>query len=232
MSRTPLVLLPGLLCDDALWRHQIAHLQDIAEPVVADLTAESSMEAMARSVLDAMPGTFALAGLSMGGYVALTMLRLAPERISHLALLDTNYRADNAVQQTRRRDMMALAKKGAFKGVTLRLLPHLIHDSRLKDTALVEAIMAMAEGTGKEAFLRQEQAILGRKDASETLKAVACPTLVLCGAEDALTPHHLHEEMAALIPGANLVVVPHCGHLSTMERPEAVTGAMRQWLTA
>ncbi len=232
MRRLPLVLLPGLLCDAELWRHQIDRLQDVADPIVADLTKDDSMEAMARSVLDAMPERFALAGLSMGGYVAHTLLRLAPERVSHLALLDTNFRADTDAQRTRRRDMMSLAEKGAFKGVTPRLLPHLIHKDRLEDTSLVTAVMKMAESVGKAAFLRQERAILGRTDGSEALRAIACPTLVLCGAEDALTPRRLHEKMAGMIPGARLVVVPDCGHLSTMERPEAVTQAMREWLSA
>jgi len=232
MRHLPLVLLPGLLCDAELWRHQIDRLQDVADPIVADLTKDDSMEAMARSVLDAMPEKFALAGLPMGGYVAQALLRLAPERVSHLALLDTSFRADTDAQRTRRRDMMSLAEKGAFKGVTPRLLPHLIHEDRLEDTPLVTAVMKMAESVGKAAFLRQERAILGRTDGSEVLRAVACSTLVLCGAEDALTPRHLHEEMAGMIPGARLVVVPDCGHLSTMERPEAVTQAMREWLSA
>jgi len=228
----PLVLLPGLLCDAELWRHQIDHLQDIADPIVADLTKASSMEAMARSVLDAMPETFALAGLSMGGYVAQAVLRLAPERVSRLALLDTNFRADTDVQRARRGDMMALAEKGVFKGVTPRLLPSLIHENRLQDESLVAAVMAMAERVGKEAFLRQERAILGRSDGGTTLKAVTCPTLVLCGKDDALTPCALHEEMAELIPDARLVVILDCGHLSTMERPEAVSAAMEEWLAA
>ncbi len=232
MNRMPLVLLPGLLCDSELWRHQIDHLRDVADPVVADLTKVASMEAMAASVLAEAPPKFALAGLSMGGYVAQAVLRLAPERVLRLALLDTNFRADTDAQRTRRGDMMALAEKGAFKGVTPRLLPSLIHENRLQDEALVTAVMAMAERVGKTAFLRQERAILGRSDGGATLKAVACPTLVLCGKEDALTPHALHEEMVSLIPGAHLVVIPDCGHLSTMERPEAVSAAMKQWLTA
>lgn len=231
MSQIPLVLLPGLLCDAELWRHQIDHLQAVADPIVADLTEHDSMEAMAASVLDAAPEKFALAGLSMGGYVAQAVLRLAPERVLRLALLDTNFHADTNAQKTRRRDMMGLAEKGDFKGVTPRLLPSLIHEDRLDDEALVNAVMGMAERVGQEAFLRQERAILNRKAGHDVLKQVRSPTLVLCGAEDALTPRHLHEEMAELLLQSNLVVVADCGHLSTMERPQAVTDAMIAWLS-
>lgn len=232
MPRLPLVLLPGLLCDAALWRHQADHLRDVADPIVADLTKDDSMEGMAASVLRAAPPKFALAGLSMGGYVAQALVRLSPDRVDRLALLDTNFTADNANQRQRRLDMMALAEKGNFKGVTPRLLPYLLHPDRLGEETLVQAVMGMAERVGKEAFLRQEGAILGRVDSREMLKRVVCPTLILCGAEDKLTPLPVHEEMAALIPGARLVVVPECGHLSTMERPQAVSAAMRAWLAA
>ena len=230
MSQIPLVLLPGLLCDAELWRYQIDHLQIITEPIVADLTKHDSMEGMAASVLDAAPEKFALAGLSMGGYVAQAVLRLAPERVERLALLDTNFYADTDAQRTRRRDMMGLAEKGDFKGVPPRLLPHLIHEDRLDDETLVNAVMGMTERVGRQAFLRQEWAILGRKAGDDVLRQVICPTLVLCGAEDALTPRHLHEEMAELLPQSRLVVVADCGHLSTMERPQAVTAAMMEWL--
>ncbi len=232
MPRLPLVLLPGLLCDAALWRHQADHLRDVADPIVADLTKDDSMEGMAASVLRDAPPKFALAGLSMGGYVAQALVRLSPDRVDRLALLDTNFTADNANQRQRRLDMMALAEKGNFKGVTPRLLPYLLHPDRLGEETLVQAVMGMAERVGKEAFLRQERAILGRVDSREMLKRVVCPTLILCGAEDKLTPLPVHEGMAALIPGARLVVVPECGHLSTMERPQAVSAAMRAWLAA
>ncbi|MCE2510056.1 MAG: alpha/beta hydrolase [Alphaproteobacteria bacterium] len=232
MPQSPLVLLPGLLCDAELWRHQIDRLRALADPLVADLTKDSSMEDMAASVLAAAPEKFALAGLSMGGYVAQAVLRLAPERVERLALLDTSFHADTDAQKTRRKDMMALAEKGDFKGVTPRLLPYLIHEGRLDDVPLTRAVMEMAERVGKQAFLRQERAILGRRNGEDVLRQVTCPTLILCGAEDALTPRRVHEEMAELVPQSRLVVVPDCGHLSTMERPEAVTAAMEGWLAS
>jgi pimeloyl-ACP methyl ester carboxylesterase len=227
-----LLLLPGLLCDAALWRHQLENLADAAEIAVADLTQDDSIAAMAERVLDGAPERFALAGLSMGGYVAQQIMRVAPERVERLALLDTSARADTPEQTSRRRGLIELAHKGQFKGISPRLLPAFLHPDRLGDAALTEAVMAMAARVGRDAFLRQEEAIMGRIDGREDLRAIRCPTLVLCGAQDSLTPPKVHEEIAARIPQAQLVTVPDCGHLSTMERPEAVTAAMRKWLDA
>lgn len=229
---TSLVLVPGLLCDAALWRGQVEDLADIARPWVADVTRDDSVTAMARRVLaEAPPGRFALAGLSMGGYVAQAILREAPERVERLALLDTTARADSPEQIVRRRGLIELAEKGEFKGVTPRLLPVFLHPDRLSDRKLTEAVMAMTERVGKDAFLRQQRAIIGRPDNRPSLPAITCPTLVLCGRQDQLTPLEWHEEMAALIPNAKLEIVEDCGHLSTMERVWEVNVALRQWLT-
>jgi pimeloyl-ACP methyl ester carboxylesterase len=230
-QKTALVLLPGLLCDQVLWRAQIRALDNVAEAEVADLTRDDSLEAMARRTLEAAPPRFALAGLSMGGYCALEMMRQAPERVERLALLDTGARADTPEQTARRRGLIELAEKGEFKGVTPRLLPLLIHPDRLEDAKLVGEVTAMAARVGKDAFLRQQMAIMGRIDSRPSLARIVCPTLVLCGRQDQLTPLALHEEMASLIAGARLDVIDHCGHLSSMERPEAVTAELRQWLT-
>jgi pimeloyl-ACP methyl ester carboxylesterase len=230
-QKTPLVLLPGLLCDGTLWRSQIAALGEIAECWVADLAQDDSLAAMARRLLAAAAPRFALAGLSMGGYCAFEVMRQAPERVERLALLDTGARADTPEQTSRRRGLIELAEKGEFKGVTPRLLPLFLHPDRLKDEALVGEVSAMAARVGKDAFLRQQKAIMGRIDSRPSLARIACPTLVLCGRQDALTPLALHEEMVSLIRGARLDVIDHCGHLSTMERPEAVTAELRQWLT-
>jgi pimeloyl-ACP methyl ester carboxylesterase len=224
------VLLPGLLCDQALWQSQIEGLADLADPSVADLTQDASLPAMAARVLAAAPPRIALAGLSMGGYVAQEIMRRAPERVERLALLDTNARADRPDQTARRRDLIALARRGRFKGVTKRLLPYLIHPDRLDDTPLTGVVMGMAERIGREAFLRQEEAIMGRLDGLEDLRRIVCPTLILCGAQDVLTPPKVHREMADRIPHARFVVIENCGHLSTLERPDEVTAALRDWL--
>ena len=231
VKKTSLVLLPGLLCDRELWRRQIESLGDVASPWVADLTLDDSMAAMARRVLAAAPPDFALAGLSMGGYCALEIMRQAPARVTRLALLDTGARADSPEQTARRRGLIELAEKGDFKGVTPRLLPLFLHPDRLKDAELTGRVTAMAHRVGKEAFLRQQKAIMGRIDSRPYLARIACPTLLLCGRQDQLTPPALHEEMASLIPGALLEVIEDCGHLSAMERPDAVDAALRIWLT-
>ncbi|MFO1349584.1 MAG: alpha/beta fold hydrolase [Gammaproteobacteria bacterium] len=228
--RPTLLLLPGLLCDRALWRHQIDYLADRADIVVADMTRADTMVEMARSVLAQAPPRFALAGLSMGGYCALEILRQAPQRVERLALLDTTARLDTPEQSQRRRDLMVLSERGEFKGVATWLLPLFIHASRLDDKALVDEIVAMTRRVGPEAFLRQQRAIMSRPDSRPHLPAISCPTLVLCGREDMLTPLAVHEEMAAAIPGARLVVIENSGHLPTLEWPQQVTQALRAWL--
>ena len=232
INKPSLVLVPGLLCDAALWRGQVEDLADIAQLWVADVTRDDSMTAMARRVLAEAPaGRFALAGLSMGGYVAQAIMREAPERVERLALLDTSAMADTPEQTARRRGLIDLAEKGDFKGVTPRLLPLFVHPDRLSDKPLTDAVMAMTERVGKDAFLRQQRSIMGRLDNRPNLPQVDCPALVLCGRQDQMTPLAWSEEIAALIPGARLEIIEHCGHLTTMERPWETSVALRQWLT-
>ena len=232
MNKPSLVLVPGLLCDAALWRGQVEDLADIAQPWVADVTRDDSMTAMARRVLAEAPaGRFALAGLSMGGYIAQAIMREAPERVERLALLDTSARADTPEQTARRLGLMELAEKGEFHGVTPQLLPLFIHPDRVSDRPLTEAVMAMTERVGKDAFLRQQRAIIGRPDNRPNLPKIACRALVLCGRQDQMTPLAWSEEIAALIPGARLEIIEDCGHLTTMERPWETSVALRQWLT-
>jgi pimeloyl-ACP methyl ester carboxylesterase len=229
-QRTPLILLPGLLCDRALWQHQLDHLGESAEMSVPDLGSDESVEGMARRVLDAAPARFALAALSMGGYVAHAIMRAAPERVLRLALLDTSARPDTEEQTSRRRGLIELAEKGKFKGVTPRLLPLLIHPARLDDKPLTEAVMGMAERIGKQAFLRQQKAVMDRPDSRPYLPGYRCPTLVAAGRMDAIAPIEVNAEMASLIPGAKLVIVEDSGHLPPMEQPVATTALLRYWL--
>ncbi|MBM3627305.1 MAG: alpha/beta fold hydrolase [Alphaproteobacteria bacterium] len=231
MTRAPLVLLPGLLCDAALWAPQVAALSDIAEPRVADLARDDDIGAMAARVLAEAPPRFALAGLSMGGYVSFEVMRRAPERVTHLALLDTSARPDTPERAQVRRDFIALARGGGFRGVTPRLLPQWVHASRMSDPDFVEAVTSMTLRVGRDAFIRQQTAILGRPDSRPGLSRIRVPTLVLCGRQDQATPVEVAREIAADIEGARLVVVEECGHLATLERPAEVSAAMRAWLS-
>ncbi len=229
-DKIPLVLLPGLLCDAALWQPQVEALADIAAPQIPDLTRDESFPVMARRVLAEAPERFALAGLSMGGYLALEIIRQAPQRVMKLALLDTSARADTPERAAQRRGFIELARKGEFKGITPRLLPTYLHPDHLGDAAITGAVMAMAERVGKEGYLRQMAAIMARPDMRPELKRIAVPTLVLCGREDQATPFEVNAEIAALIPGAVFVAIERCGHISTLEKPDEVNAAMRRWL--
>lgn len=229
-DRPTLMLIPGLVCDADLWAHQQKYLADVAQVVVADISRHGTMDALADAVLAAAPERFALAGLSMGGYVAHAVMAKAPARVSRLALLDTSARADSPEQTEKRRAAIAASRAGGFDGVIDNLVPALLHPDRLGDAPLVQTIRRMANAVGPEGFVRQQTAIMTRPDRRPQLGRYGVPTLVLCGRQDALTPLALHEEMAAAIPGARLVIVEECGHLSTLERPFAATALLRDWL--
>ena len=226
----PVVLIPGLNCSARLYGEQIPALWQFGSVAVADHRRDDSMAAMARRILADAPPRFALAGLSMGGYLAFEIVRQAANRVARLALLDTGAGAEVPERTAQRKPLIALAQQGRFAAITEDQYPLLVHRSRHGDTALKAAVRAMNEETGPEAYCRQQHAIIGRADSRPGLAAIACPTLVLVGDEDQLTPPALAHEMAAGIPGARLVVVPECGHLSTLERPQAVTQALLEWM--
>ena len=184
----------------------------------------------ARILADAPP-RFALAGLSMGGYIAFAMLRQAPERIAKLALLDTSARPDTAEQSARREKFIGLADSGKLNDVVETLAPRFLHRNRQNDEALKRVVQDMAADTGPEAFVRQQRAIMSRVNSRPLLAAIRCPTLVLVGDGDELTPPELSKEICTGIPSARLIVVPDCGHLSTIEKPDAVNAALAEWLS-
>ena len=228
----PLVLLPGLLCDAALWQHQIKYLDSMADCQVADTTRHETMEAIAKTVLASAPPQFALAGLSMGGYVAFEIMRQAPNRVLKLCLLDTSARPDTDEQRERRRLLLAMAQRGQFKGVTPRLLPMLISPERLEDKELTHIIMSMAERLGRDSFRNQQTAIMNRIDSRSLLKHIACPVQVIGGREDALTTPEIMREITTGIPNARFDIIEQCGHLSTLEQPDQVNVLMKRWLQA
>jgi len=226
----PIVLVPGLNCSARLYADQIPALWQFGAVTVADHRRDDSMAAMARRILAGAPPRFALAGLSMGGYVAFEIMRQARDRVAKLALLDTGARAETPERTEERKPLIEMARQGRFAEITQNQYPLLVHASRHGDAELKAKVRAMNEDTGPEAYVRQQQAIMGRPDSRPGFAAISCPTLVLVGDGDALTPHALAREMAASIRGARLVVIPDCGHLSTLERPDAATGALVEWM--
>ncbi|MEZ5909037.1 MAG: alpha/beta fold hydrolase [Hyphomicrobiaceae bacterium] len=227
-----LVLVPGLLCTAELFAPQIAALGDVARITVADHGVEDDMEAIAADVLAAAPMEFALAGLSMGGYIAFEILRQAPGRVTRLALIDTSARGDRPEQTAQRRELITLAEEKGIAAVGEALRPYLMAPGRQQDARLLAILKRMTEETGLEVFKRQQEAIIGRPDNRPFLAEIDVPTVVIVGELDQMTPVKVAREMADAIPGARLEVIPGAGHLPTLETPEAVNDILRDWLTA
>jgi pimeloyl-ACP methyl ester carboxylesterase len=229
---TALVLVPGLLCAADLFRDQIAAFAHEREVFVADHRAHDGLAQIAASILRAAPRRFALAGLSMGGYLAFEIWRQAPERVERIAFLDTSALADAPEQTMARLERISAAREGRLMEVAAALFPAFVHPRRALDVDLGARFLAMARESGPNAFERQQRAIMARPDSRPTLASVRAPTLVLVGAQDRVTPPEQARVIAEGIAGARLAVIPHCGHLSTMERPEETTRALAQWLSA
>jgi len=227
----PSLLIPGLLCTPRLYAEQMPALWRFGPVTVANHTYDDNMSGIARRILSLAPPKFALIGLSMGGYVAFEILRQAPDRVAKLALLDTTARPDAPEQTEQRKRQVEMARHGRFDGIAQLLFPRFVSAARHGDRALQDVVRAMAEDTGAEAFVRQQTAIMNRADSRPGLGAIACPTLVVVGADDALTPPDRAAEMVAAIAGARQRVVPECGHLSTLEQPETVTQALVAFLS-
>jgi pimeloyl-ACP methyl ester carboxylesterase len=230
MPKDPLVLVPGLGCTAALFEPQIARLSPERTILVADHTSDESVAAIAERLLETSPERFALAGLSMGGYVALEVLRQAPARVTRLALLDTSARPDTDEARANRRNLIQLAKQGRLDEIHVALWPRLVAPAHQADERLEEIVQRMLLETGPDAFIRQQTAIMGRPDSRPFLPSIEIPTLVLVGAEDLITPQEIAREMAEAVEWASLVVVPGSGHLSSLEAPEAVGEALQEWL--
>lgn len=228
--RIPLLFLPGLVSDAELFGPQLEGLADVADMRVADLTKQDTMAALAADALAAAPWPrFAVAGLSMGGYVAHEILRQAPARVLGLALMDTSARPDTPESTANRRRLMSLARHD-FPAVTETLLPKLMHPANAADPRLAAIVRGMAARAGPEAFERQELAIIARIDSRPGLARIRCPAIVIAGEDDALMPREVHDEQASGIAGAALEIVPACGHLASIEAPDRVNAALAGWL--
>jgi pimeloyl-ACP methyl ester carboxylesterase len=222
----PILLIPGLADSPRLYQEQLPRLFRIGPVMVADHTRDDTIAAIATRVLSHAPPRFALVGLSMGGYTALEIMRRAPERVARLALLDTSARPDAPDSSERRRLAIAAAERGEYRAVTEAQWPNLVHPSHAENLALKTAYVDMHLAVGAEAFVRQQRAIISRPDSRPGLAAIKCPTLVLVGDADKITPREVAEELASGIHGARLCVVETCGHLSALEQPAAVGDAL------
>jgi pimeloyl-ACP methyl ester carboxylesterase len=234
MTSVPVVLVPGLVCDATVWTHAAAALRARAPVTVASHDSLDSLGAMAEKVLREAPPRFALAGHSMGGRIALEVFRRAPERIAGIALLDTGtapLAAGDAGERekTGRYELLEIARTQGMAAMAARWVQGMIWSPRLQETALVDRVIEMFARSSAEVFAAQIRALLARPDASPLLPRIACPALVLCGEQDSWAPAARHREMAQKIPGAVLSLVPDCGHMCTLERPEAVTRAILDW---
>jgi len=228
-----IIFIPGLICDADLFADQFAIARARHPVAVADTTRDDTIAGMAARLLDDHPDDeLILIGLSMGGYIALEAQARAPERVSRIALFDTSARADTPEATENRRKLIALTEAGGFEEACRSLWPKFVAQGRREDAALQARIAAMAANIGPEAFIRQQHAIIGRRDHRERLASIAIPALVIVGDEDALTPPALSQEMAEALPEATLGIIPDCGHLATMERPEAVNRALEAWLAS
>jgi len=226
----PILLVPGLASSPRVFGPVMPTLWRMGPVTVANHIRDDNMGAIARRILAEAPPRFALAGHSMGGYIAFEIMRQAPERVAKLALINTRARPDTAEVTARRQDQMVRAAGGGFHGVLDEMFPDLVHPSRHGDAALRQLIHDMGDDVGAEAFIRQQTAIIGRPDSRPTLAWIKCPTLVLTGDQDNTIPNALSMEMASGIPGAKLVVLPNCGHMPQPEAPQATAEALTEWL--
>ncbi len=231
LSRPTLLLLPGLLNDAELWRDQVAALSDVAHCVVGDLTGSDSLRGLSERLLATMPERFALAGFSLGGYVAQDLLRIGGARVQRLALLDTSARADTPERVEQRRAQEASVRvAGSFHGFGESLMRRYVDPSRLGDQALLQRVRGMTQRLGPQVFLQQSQ--LARGDGHAVLRQFRRPMLVLWGEHDLITPPKVHQEILELAPHARGLELSQCGHLSPLEKPREVSAALRQWLLA
>ena len=231
MSKSlPIILVPGLTCSPRIYAPQIPALWQSGPVILANHIRDNTMAGIAKRILDEAPDEFAIAGHSMGGYICLEIMRQAPERVKRLALLSTSASPETPQASERRRGWIAETKAGGYHAILDKLFANFVHPSRLKYADLQKIVREMGEDVGPEAFIGQLEAIMSRADSRPLLPSITCPTLVLTSDTDNMVPNAFSTELAEGIPGAKLVVIPDCGHLPQLEKPEAMTAAMLDWL--
>ena len=226
----PVVMVPGLNCSARVYAQQVPALWQFGPIQIADHRRGNSMAAIAKSILDTAPARFALVGFSMGGYISLEILRQAKDRIIKLALIDTAAAADRPDQTEKRHKNIALTREGRAAEREEALWPLLVHESRLNDEAVRAIVKEMHQDTGADAYINQQTAIINRADSRPMLKELKMETLIVVGDSDQLTPPAAAKEMHELVAGSHLDVIPNCGHMSTLERPDRVTKLLVEWL--
>lgn len=229
-ERPTILLLPGLLCDASVWTAQMEALRPHAHVLVADFSQHDSLDAMARSALAMVEGPIIAIGHSMGARAAMEMVHLAPERIEKLALIDTGIDSRRDGEEAKRQVLVDLAYTEGMEALADRWLPPMVHADRVEDQALLAPMKAMVMRATAEQHQRQIQALLNRPNLVPRLAGIACPALVMVGRQDRWSPLAQHEEMAATIPNAELVVIEDSGHMTLLEQPEQVSNALLRWL--
>ena len=226
----PILLVPGLVSSPRIYAPVVPALWRFGPVTVANHLRDDNMGAIARRILAEAPPRFALAGHSMGGYIAFEIIRQAPERVAKLALINTQARPDRPETTAHRRVQIARAQAGEYHAILDELFQGFVHPSRRGEAFLHQLVHDMGDDVGVEAFVRQQTAIMSRADSRPTLAWIRCPTLVLTGDEDNTIPNSLSVEMADGIHGAKLTIIPHCGHLPQPEQPQATADALVEWL--
>jgi pimeloyl-ACP methyl ester carboxylesterase len=232
LMRETLYLLPGLLCDATVWAAQIAGLADITDIRTPDFLGQDSITGMAHAVLATAPARFAVAGHSMGARVALEIIRLAPERVTRLALLDTGTHPPAPGEPEKRQILIDVANNEGMGALADRWLPPMVHPDRVNDADFMAGLRAMVLRATPAIYAGQIKALLGRPDAAPLLPSITCPVLIGVGRQDAWSPPAQHAPMAEAIPHARYVIFENSGHMAPLEAPEEVTMALRDWLAA
>lgn len=236
MSALPLILVPGLMCDHTVWEPLLPQINASRVCTVVDHGDANSLEQMAVQLLRDAPPKFLLAGHSMGARVVLEVLRLVPERVGGVALLDTGYLPKSSglagEEEVRKRfHLLHTAQEKGVRVMAREWVQGMVHPDRLADHALIERILDMFERKNADIFARQIEALIHRPDGTDVLKSIQVPTLILCGRQDTWSPPSQHEAMQQLTPNATLAVVEAAGHMAPMERPREVADAMLHWLS-
>jgi len=223
--KIPLILVSGLLCNELVWSHQIKNLKDLAL-IEAISPNQDTPQKMVEDILKNAPAQFALAGHSMGGWLCLEVMRQAPERVTHLCLLNTTAKPDTLAKKAKRKELIHRVENGQFSDVVEELV-----DSFIFDTSSKEKVKKMLQNSGKQDFINEENSMLQREECLSILPTIHCPTLVVHAEKDKIFTLEDHQELASNIVKSKLSILKDCGHMSTMEKPKAITSLMRLWLT-